>query len=65
MNNVSASSVSIVGAFFVAILTFVLGSMMVALQDERGRIDEILKLQAGVLARLEDHISDHETGEAK
>ena len=55
----NASGISIVGGFLVAILSFVLGSMIGAVQDERKRIDDILKLQASVVARLEDHLTDH------
>ena len=55
----SQIGLSVVGAFLVAILSFVLGTMMSTIQDERRRIDEILQLQASVVARLEDHITDH------
>jgi len=55
----SQIGLSVVGAFLIAILTFVLGTLMTTIQDERRRVDEILKLQASVLAKLEDHIADH------
>ena len=51
--------VSVVGAFMLAILTFVLTSMLSSIQDERLRVDEILRKQANVEAVLADHIEDH------
>ena len=53
---------SIVGAFLVAILSFVLSSIIQSLQDERDRVDEILRKQARVEAILSDHIGDHKDG---
>jgi hypothetical protein len=51
--------VSIVGAFMLAILTFVLTSMISSIHDERLRVDEILRKQANVEAVLAAHIEDH------
>ena len=51
---------SIVGGFLIAILTFVLSSIIQSMHHERLRVDEILRKQARVEATLVIHIGDHE-----